>query len=93
LLFYDPGIAERDAAWIASTIGLSSISGRIVLGYLADKASIKRYIVRLNHLPFGPPLYTLTCRVNAPYIGIEQGQTTLYGILLHYVYIVYQVLN
>ncbi|XP_045170600.2 monocarboxylate transporter 9-like [Mercenaria mercenaria] len=39
------GIREDDAAWVASTIGISSIAGRIVLGYLADRPFINRMIM------------------------------------------------
>ncbi|XP_045201696.2 monocarboxylate transporter 13-like [Mercenaria mercenaria] len=38
-------IQEEDAAWVASTIGISSITGRIVLGYLADRPFVNRMIM------------------------------------------------
>ncbi|KAL4220190.1 hypothetical protein ACF0H5_020598 [Mactra antiquata] len=39
------GIHEDKIAWIGSTIGLSSVLGRIILGYIADRTNVDRYVM------------------------------------------------
>jgi predicted MFS family arabinose efflux permease len=39
---YIKGVNGDNAAWIASTIGISSIAGRVVLGYVADRPFANR---------------------------------------------------
>ncbi|XP_053404937.1 monocarboxylate transporter 13-like [Mercenaria mercenaria] len=39
------GISEKSSAWVASVIGISSICGRIILGYIADRPSVNRLLM------------------------------------------------
>lgn len=39
------GISEKISAWVISTIGMSSICGRIILGCFADKPSVNRLLM------------------------------------------------
>ena len=47
---YYTGIGESKAVWIISTIGIATVLGRVILGYMADKSFINRLFIKYTNV-------------------------------------------